>query len=225
MKKVYDFLEESEEGKGLISIIKGELSEVSDTGKKLRDAKRDLEDLQKVVDASKELIDMAKAEGITADSLKTMVENSRKGESDTDVLRREIKQLQDARAEDKRIAKEADERANKLTQETNNTKLKNTFAEAIGNINDRIKNADIDLAISKGDIKFDENGEATGLYKGEWLDKKTFSEKYRADNQDFIQGPNGAGSTPPKGGDRSRGTDENIADVPISELLARKYQN
>lgn len=217
LKKVYDFLESQDGGTEMVDVIKGELFTSRQADKKYRDLKKDYEDVKGKFDEVKPLIEFASENKLNVDSLKGLIDNSRKDETELDKVLREFDILKSENKQIKESLQEKEKKAQDLEKQNNATKLKDVFRKEMGNIIPKILDNELDAFINRGDISFDSEGQPKGKIDGEFFDVKSFAERYTAKNPEFISSNKGLGN---EHSSANPGSDGGYGDKSEKELLS-----
>ena len=194
-KELYDFLEEN--GKAdYVNVIKNELKEGVENGGKYRDAKRDLEAAQKVIEEFAPFGELIKAENLTVESIGEALKKSRAGETDLEKFRRE---LDTYKSQVSTLTKTLEERDSKLTEaqkKAKQTELKGVFAKVLEPLNPAVREMLLENSLANQTIMYDTEGQPKGQIDGVYYEPKQFGEKFIAANPDLVVKKSGASSDP-----------------------------
>lgn len=196
MKDVYDYLEKSEDGKSMVDILKAEIRDRNTLEAEARTARSEMNAIKEQMDGLKPVLDILSKESITVDGLSAMVNKSREGESEMDKLRRDIETLGMKLEDSEKKRQEAEEARTAAKQETLNASLKDAFSRELEGLDPTYKNDHLELGITKGKFRMDENNQPLGEFDGSLVSPKVYAEKLRAQSPHLFKAADGAGSEP-----------------------------
>lgn len=195
LKKVYEFLEKTEEGKAMLAILKEDVETFKDADAKARLAEKEKNKLVKELEALKPLKEKLEAAGIDVDD----IENLKKGYEGKTELEKQIQQLtKQINTITKSLENEKSEKE-RIEKQSKSDKLKSEFGSSLKDVFGKMGDVIAENMISRGSLKFDDKGQIIyetpeGVYT-----KSDAIEMLKVEYKDHIVTRNsGSNFTPPK---------------------------
>lgn len=225
IKKVYDFLEGSEEGKALVDILRSAVKDTNDLEAQARTAKIAKDAAEEQLTKINPILDILKQNSLDENGIKELITKKNENLTVDEKVEARLKQLSLELDNVKGELKETKEAKTTLEKKEQKDGLKKQFSDVMKNIIPSALNDHLELKFASGELTYDSENKPVVEHGGKFYDPSSYWEVFKTERPDYVKGSKGPGNDPTNVDGKPPLDNKSMMDKTPAELLAMRYEN